>query len=66
MANARRQKYGPSGHGGSYSRAAPDCRRMVLLIVRLMREGVLSEGQAARATGLGRVQLRKIAQGAKP
>lgn len=60
----RRQKYGPQGHAGSYSRAATPCatcKRMMDVIVRLHNEGVLSEGQASRATGLDRVALRKRA-----
>lgn len=58
----RRVKYGPRGHCGVYSRnprtACGDCKRMTDLIVRLHVDGVLSEGQAAKATGLDRVALR--------
>jgi hypothetical protein len=60
----RRRKYGPKGHGSSYSRtqgACASCQRMTDLIVRLHVEEVLSEGQAARATGLHRIDLRKLA-----
>jgi len=56
----RREKYGPAGHSGSYSRCN-DCRRaqkMEDYIVKLHNEGVLSEGQAAKATGLDRITLR--------
>ncbi|HEY6021203.1 MAG TPA: hypothetical protein VIY48_15245 [Candidatus Paceibacterota bacterium] len=38
--------------------ACGDCKRMTDLIVRLHVDGVLSEGQAAKATGLDRVALR--------
>lgn len=59
----RRKKYGPHGHAGSYSRVAtgpcPHCERMTDLIVRLHAEGALSEGQAAKATGLRRIEIRK-------
>lgn len=52
----RRAKYGPQGHNGSYSRPCScSARRM---IVRLHNEGVLSEGQAAKALGIDRVALR--------
>ncbi|SCB30681.1 hypothetical protein [Rhizobium lusitanum] len=60
----RREKYGPIGHRGSYSRnpgPCPDCARMRGWLVRLHVEGTLSEGQAAKATGLGRIDLRKAA-----
>lgn len=65
----RREKYGPRGHNGSYARPArpcADCDRMRVLIVRLHVEGVLSEGQAARATGLHRIDLRKLADEMAP
>lgn len=42
-----------------------DCQRMTKLIVRLYAEGVLSEGQAAKATGLGRAALRERADAAR-
>lgn len=57
----RRQKYGATGHNGSYSRphgSCPDCARMRDWLVRLHVEGVLSEGQATKATGLDRVSVR--------
>ena len=61
----RRKKYGPKGHGGSYTRPATGpcqhCERMTALIVRLYAESVLSEGQASKATGLHRIELRKRA-----
>jgi len=60
----RRAKYGPHGHHSNYARspgACPDCKRMTDLIVRLHVEGTLSEGQAAKATGLHRIELRRRA-----
>ena len=59
----RRAKYGERGHAGSYSRASRSCHceRMAALLIRLHREGVLSEGQVARATGLHRVEIRRRA-----
>jgi hypothetical protein len=54
----RRQKYGPKGHAGSYARPCSSCERMSALIVRLHNEGVLSEGQAAKALGVDRITLR--------
>ncbi|RVP13103.1 hypothetical protein CN085_19520 [Sinorhizobium meliloti] len=60
----RREKYGDHGHNGSYSRnpgPCSDCERMRAYLVRLHVEGVLSEGQAAKATGLYRIDLRKAA-----
>jgi hypothetical protein len=61
----RRAKYGPKGHVGSYSRrigAHPceDCRGLLDLVIRLHREGVLSEGQVSRASGLDRVTVRAL------
>lgn len=59
---SRREKYGPKGHHGTYSRASgkccDHCNRMRVVIVGLHREGVLSEGQAARISGLSRVEVR--------
>ena len=63
----RRQKYGKRGHDSSYSRpkgACQNCARMTDWLVRLHNEGVLSEGQAAKATGLDRVSLRILADAA--
>lgn len=59
----RRKKYGPRGHSGNYSRMQDQgaLKRMTALIVRLHVEGILSEGQAASATGLHRIELRKRA-----
>jgi hypothetical protein len=60
----RRAKYGPSGHSGAYRRftACPSCRGAVALIIRLHNEGALSEGQVARALGLHRIEVRRLAQ----
>lgn len=60
----RRAKYGVRGHGSSYSRhggPCEACKRMESVIVRLHIEGILSEGQAAKAIGVGRVVLRALA-----
>ena len=61
----RREKYGQRGHRGSYSRPATgsclSCERMTAMIVRLYAEGCASEGQAAKATGLHRIELRRRA-----
>lgn len=58
----RRAKYGPTGHDGSYSRPVTRCgacQSMMDLIIKLHADGTLSEGQAAKATGLDRVELRR-------
>ena len=59
----RRKLYDERGHGGQYRQVAACalCSRMRDVMVRLHVEGVLSEGQAARATGLDRVSLRRLA-----
>jgi hypothetical protein len=59
----RREVYGSRGHSGPYRQTAlcRDCERMRDMLVRLHNEGVLSEGQAVKATGLGRFDLRKRA-----
>ena len=58
----RRQKYGPSGHAGVYDRGpCTRCRGMREFIARLSAEGTITEGQAAKATGLDRVSIRKLA-----
>lgn len=57
----RRRKYGAKGHNSAYGRgrgACQHCERMRAVLVRLHAEGVLSEGQAAKATGLDRIELR--------
>lgn len=36
-------------------------KRMTDLLIRLHEEGTLSEGQVARATGLHRITVRKLA-----
>ena len=60
----RRAKYGKRGHSGGYCydrKLGPceHCKRMTELIVKLLDEGCASEGQAAKATGLLRVELRR-------
>lgn len=61
----RRQKYGSRGHNGTYqrgpSRMVEDNARMRQALIRLHVEGVLSEGQTARMTGLDRVEVRRMA-----
>jgi hypothetical protein len=60
----RRQKYGVAGHAGSYARTTspcPACHGAVGLLIRLHREGVLSEGQIAKATGIDRISIRELA-----
>ena len=60
----RREKYGPNGATLPYRRPGKNCgacQSMMDLIVRLHVEGTLSEGQAAKATGLDRVELRRRA-----
>lgn len=54
----RRKSYGAKGHAGSYTRSPA----LLALAVRLMNEGVLSEGQVAKASGLDRVAIRKISE----
>jgi hypothetical protein len=65
----RRAKYGAKGHRGSYYRGPSDTearlQRMTTAIVRLHVNGVLSEGQAARVTGLDRVAIRGRADAMK-
>lgn len=56
----RRAKYGKRGHSGSYRRG-PTNDGALMLVIDLMNEGVLSEGQVAQATGLDRVQIRTMA-----
>jgi hypothetical protein len=59
----RRARYGPHGHKGIYRQASlcPHCKRMRDALIRLHNEGVLSEGQASKLTGLGRIELRERA-----
>ncbi|MHC2481587.1 hypothetical protein [Rhizobium leguminosarum] len=58
----RREKYGHLGHNGSYTREPGPCSacdRMRAVLVRLHVEGILSEGQVAKATGMHRIDVRK-------
>ena len=60
----RRVKYGEKGHSGSYSRGPHHCSacdRMQRVIASLHLDELLTEGQAAKATGLDRVVLRTLA-----
>lgn len=65
----RRQKYGQRGHSGVYcparmvytARWNERLNSMTDALIRLYREGVLSEGQASKATGLDRVSCRELA-----
>ena len=61
----RRASYGECGHSGPYNqwpRQKPDTAEMLRLIIRLHNEGVLSEGQVVKTTGLDRVDVRRLAQ----
>ena len=62
----RRQKYGAVGHSGSYSRLPTAHRGALWLVIALHREGVLSEGQVAQATGLDRIAIRRMADALNP
>jgi hypothetical protein len=65
----RREKYGERGHSGAYSRPRPiytarwneRLNSMQDALIRLYREGVLSEEQVSKATGLDRVSCRDLA-----
>jgi len=65
----RREKYGERGHGGAYCHPKPIYTRrwnerlnsMQGCLIRLYRQGVLSEGQVSKATGLDRVSCRDLA-----
>lgn len=59
----RRKKYGERGHNSNYIRySVPvNYQGMLDMIIRLHVEEVLSEGQVAKATGLPRVEIRKLA-----
>jgi len=59
----RRARYGQRGHAGSYSRNTAE-RGALGLVIRLMNEGVLSEGQVCQATQLDRVTVRAMADAA--
>ena len=61
----RRAKYGPRGNSGSYTRPATGpcarCAAMEALLIKLHVEAAASEGQVARATGLHRIEVRRLA-----
>lgn len=64
----RRERYGERGHSGSYRRVQVESeagRGALALVARLHVEGVLSEGQVASATGLSRIEVRKLADAAR-
>lgn len=54
----RRAKYGEAGHEGIYTRSPA----LLKLVIGLMNEGVLSEGQVQEASGLDRDEIRKLSQ----
>ena len=57
----RRARYGQYGHAGSYSRGSgPSRSKMLALLIRLHAEGVVSEGQIAKATDLHRIEIRRL------
>lgn len=64
----RREKYGPRGHGGSYSRWTKDPLgvRALALVLQLHREEILSEGQVCQALDIDRVALREMVDGPLP
>ena len=65
----RRKKYGARGHNGTYGASRPiytarwneRLRTMTGLLIKLYSEGVLSEGQVSKATGMDRVTCRELA-----
>lgn len=58
----RRKKYGNTGHArGAYGHGGDHVASMQALLIRLHEEGVLSEGQVSKATGLHRITVRKLA-----
>ena len=65
----RREKYGERGHGGAYCHPKPiytarwneRLNSMQDMLIRLYRQGVLSEGQVSKACGLDRVTCRDLA-----
>ena len=60
--DTRRQKYGSTGHArGAYGHGGDHVVSMQDLLIRLHEEGVLSEGQVAKATGLHRITVRNMA-----
>ena len=59
----RRAKYGAAGHAGSYRRGGgyANSAGLLALVIRLHIDGTLSEGQVCSASGLDRVEVRKLA-----
>lgn len=63
----RRERYGPRGHGGAYTRPSPAVQRNALAyVVRLHRDGTLSEGQCCKALDMDRVAFRALCDEAQP
>lgn len=62
--NTRRKRYGQSGHAAAYRSGAsvvPSIYRAALsLVIRLYRDGTLSEGQCCKALAVDRVTFRGI------
>ena len=63
----RREKYGTRGHSGSYRRGAYRVdltgARALGLVIRLHREGTLSEGQCCTALNMDRIDFRHMVDG---
>ncbi len=65
----RREKYGKHGHAGPYgtnpivysARWNERLQSMQDMLIKLYRQGVLSEGQVSKATGIDRVSCRELA-----
>jgi hypothetical protein len=60
----RKEKYGPRGHSGAYTRWPPLgeslLRRALRLIAQLHVEGAVSEGQCCKALNVGRIEWRSL------
>jgi hypothetical protein len=57
----RREKYGVKGHSGAYYRPTDSSvEPMRRLIAKLTNEGIISEGQGSKVTGLYRIQYRDL------
>lgn len=63
----RRARYGERGHSGSYrcGKPAPFSigSRALDLVIRLHREGTLSEGQCCTALNMDRIDFRHMVDG---
>lgn len=59
--NTRREKYGERGHASAYRRPTNRTGALALsLVVRLHREGALSEGQCCKALEMDRIDFRHL------